>query len=443
MGSYVSQRVDNDGAKVSIAGHTAASGTGGDTAHFREFVTSVEDADGVAFQSGSGETVVECQRGDLTPFVIKVDQVELSPELQGCDITTVVLNGFDLYALQHSEKMVTFDLDITEPVLSDGGTKVRFYIIGHLRFDCRSPECQLLPIRLESVRVDNSDEQEDLEPYHVNTKLMPAERVKRGIDRHKIDKAVLWLRKQLVKIMGVDEVKEYLIGRDADSTRRRLFRIFGRRLYLRFIKWELAAPYVIRVHYVLVGGQKDALAVNDTAYFEHTYAWDLENEIHQEDTGVIPVMVPASDCDIFQINTLAFRQMSMDITIDETLGTEDPVQWGKGMHLLEWCMAVRDIESGRGGVRAKLDLFFKCWSEAMNAVITLTTWGAVRGAGSVRIGARLALLQIKKANGGQQRVMPGHIIWPGIGRSAVTDPRARCERTIPLERSDTQGVDLI
>ena len=35
---------------------------------------------------------------------------------------------------------------------------------------------------------------------------------------------------------------------------------------------------------------------------------------------------------------------------------------------------------------ADLDLFYKNWSDAMNQVITFTTWGAVRAAGRARIG---------------------------------------------------------
>ncbi|UCC63908.1 MAG: hypothetical protein JSV36_02275 [Anaerolineae bacterium] len=135
LGSYVEHRPGDDGGMRAVVGHTAASGTGRDTAHFAEFVTTVQAAQGVAFQPGEGETVVECQRGDLMPFVIRIDDLDLAPELQGRDVYTVVLNGFDLCALEHSEKIVTFDLDVTDPMVYDRGTKARFYIVGHLRFD--------------------------------------------------------------------------------------------------------------------------------------------------------------------------------------------------------------------------------------------------------------------------------------------------------------------
>ena len=430
FGSYVAQRECEGGEIATVVGHTAASGTGGDTAHFKEFVTEVHSAEGVAFQPGCVESVIECQRGDLTPFVIKVEDLELAPELQGCDTITVVLNGFDIYALEHSEKIVTFDIDVTKPVIYAEGTQARFYIIGHLRFDCRSPECQLLPIRLESERVDKQPTLENDEPLDQSDPILPPVRSKRGLNRHKFDKAVTWLKQQLVTLMGVEEVKQSLVGIDADTTRRRLFRFFGKRFFLRFLKWELTAPYALHVHYLLIGGDQDRLTVHDSDLTEHEYNWDLEHEIHHEEVGVLPIKVRTDDVTEYQVNTLAFRQMSMEITIDEKLGTEDPIQWGKGMHFLEWHMAIRDIEPVRDGVRAKLDLFYKCWSEAMNEVITLTTWGAVRGAGSVKFGTRLVLLQLKKAVISKQCAMPGRIVWPGGGRSATSDPRARFERVV-------------
>jgi hypothetical protein len=433
FGSYVDQRAGNppDGAVHATVGHTAASGTGNDTAHFVDFSTTIRSAKDVAFQAGCAETVVECQRGDLTPFTIEVDGLELAPEMQGRQVYAVVLNGFDLYALEHAEKIITFDMDITEPTIYEGGTKARFYVVGRLCFDCRSPECQLLPLRLESEAVDGHDEERsDDQQTETRVPELPPVRTKRGLDRHKFDKAVNWIKRQLAMLMGVDEVKESLVGEDADSTRRRLFRFFRRRFYLRFLKWELSAPYMVRVRYLLVGGDQDALTVHDSDFFAHEYNWDLENEVDHEHAGVLSVTVPADDVAAYAVNTLAFSRMSMDVEIDKEQGTEDFVQWGRGMHFLEGSMAIRDIQPSPDGIRAKLDLFYKNWSEAMNRVITITTWGAVRGAGSARIGARLKLLQFKKATTGGQLAMPGRIYWPGGGLSAVGDPRARFERPV-------------
>ena len=49
--------------------------------------------------------------------------------------------------------------------------------------------------------------------------------------------------------------------------------------------------------------------------------------------------------------------------------------------MLEWNTAIREPVVDGDRVQATLDLFYKCWSEGMNEVITLTTWGAIRAAG--------------------------------------------------------------
>lgn len=108
------------------------------------------------------------------------------------------------------------------------------------------------------------------------------------------------------------------------------------------------------------------------------------------------------------------------------------------MHLLEWDAAVRDIEAVAGRVTGRLDLFYKSWSEAMNEVITLTTWGAVRSAGSARLGARLALLQFRDAEE-EQLELPGRIHWPGGGLNARDHPRALHER--PARRVEGTAGD--
>jgi hypothetical protein len=379
--------------------------------------------------------VVECQRTDLTPFVIRIDDLPLDPALQARAKYTIVLNGFDLYALEHSEKLVTFDIDVTEPTIYDGGTKARFYIVGHLCFDCRSTECQQLPIRIESEAVERrrrKAREGDLEPF-MPPPPPPAER--RGLDRRKFERAVHWLKRQLAQWMGVEEVKQSVLEESGDTLRRRLFRLFGRRYYLRFLKWRISAPYVVQAHFMLIGGDEDALATREVEY-EHAYEWDLDHEIHHQETGTLAVQIEAKDTCEYDLNTLAFRRLSMNVTLDEKQGTEDPIQWGLGMHMLEWSMAIRDIETNEEDVRAKLDLFYKNWSEAMNRVITFTTWGAVRAAGRAKIGARLALLQLKGVTAQAQHEMPGQIYWPGKGKSAQHDPRARCERPVGQTEPD-------
>ncbi len=434
LGSYVRYRYTAAGDVAPVVGHTAASGTGDDTAHFREFITEVEGGAGIAFLAGHAETVAECQRGDLQPFVIRVEELDLPPELQGRDVYAAVINGFDIYAEQHSEKIMTFDIETTDPVVYDGGQKARFHILGHLRFDCRSSECQLLPWRLEVEPIDQESEPDEVD----QSAQMPEPRPKKGIDRRKVDRAARWLKRQLARLTDVEAVKRSVLGEEGDTLRRRLFRVFGRRFFVRFLKWRFSAPYVIRVHYLIIAGARETLHITESPDFEHQYAWDLDNEIRRDKIGILPVTVEGHDPARYSVNTLAFKRLFMDVIIDEEQGTEDPIQWGKGMHMLELSFAIRNVRPTAQGVEAELDLFYKNWSEAMNEVITLTTWGAVRAAGKARMGARLALLQSTAGLQREQLCLPGRIYWPGRGRSAVRDPQARFERRL----SDATGEEI-
>jgi hypothetical protein len=428
LGSYVLQPQALPGCDQPLAVHTAASGTGGDSADFAEYATWIANAEGVAFQAGMAEVVVECQRGDPEPFVIRVEDLPLAPELRDRDVMTVVINGFDLIASEHAEKLLTLDLEVNDPVVVDGGEQARFQIFGNLCLDCRSSECQLLPLRLEIERPTAPDKDE-IEIHNGANPTLPPPWQRRGISRGRVDHMAKWIKRRLIKLTDVEEVKRSIAGDDGDILRRQLFRMFGRRIFLKFLKWRFSAPYILRVHYLIIAGDADALRVTESPLVTQSYDWDMETEIHAAEIGSAPVSVAADGADAYAVQTLAFRRLHTDVMIDETQGTEDPIQWGKGMHLLEWHLAIHDIAATDGAVHAELDLFYKNWSEAMNEVITLTTWGAVRAAGSANFAARLALLQFRAAQDGVQQRLPGRIRWPGGGLNAERDPRASFYRT--------------
>jgi hypothetical protein len=181
------------------------------------------------------------------------------------------------------------------------------------------------------------------------------------------------------------------------------------------------------VHYIIVAGDESALAVSESGFFFNTYDWGLEEEIDLDSCGTQKVEVDGQPPDDYAVNLLAFKHLSMEVTLDEEYGTNDPIQWGKGMHFLGWSVALRNVRPQGERVTADLDLFYKCWSTEMNEVITLTTWGAFRAAGRAAFKANLALLQMRQ---GQQRTLalPGTISWPGGGLSARNHPRAIFER---------------
>ncbi len=427
FGSYVRSR-SIDGRRETIVGHTAASGTGGDVAHVSEYLTRVEASD-VAFHEGVGETTVECARAVTTPFRIRVDELTLPPDVVGKQITTVLINGFDLYARRHADKLIAFDLEVTDPTLYAGGTKLRFDILGELCFDCRTAECQLWPLSLTMERV----RQRGRRPGAAECPS-PTTHGQRGIrNRPAFEQGINWLKRQVARLTDLENVKRGIVGRDEDRLHRRLFRLFGREFFLQLLKWRIITPYVLRVHYLIVAGDDDALRVTESDLIENTYTWDAETEIHREDAGSRPVSVAGGHPERYALNTFGFRRLSLTTELDQDFSTSNPIQWGKGMHLLAWDVAVRDIEAAGDRVTATMDLFYKSWSEAMNEVITFTTWGAVRSAGSATLGARLALLQFRQAAPGGQQVLPGRIRWPGRGLNAERDARACAERLLDGE----------
>jgi hypothetical protein len=346
----------------------------------------------------------------------------------GKETYAVIINGFDLYAMRHADKLISFDLEVTDPTVYANGTKMRFDILGSVCFDCRTAECQLWPLALEMETVGRRGR--SLAAGVPRSPVTPSERGrKRGIRNYPaIEQAVNWLKRQIARFTDLETVKRGVLGRDEDRLRRRLFRLFGRQFFLRLLKWRIVTPYALHVDYVIVGGDSDALAVTESPLVENSYAWDTESELHREEAGVQSIMVRGDAPEAYDVNTFAFRHLSLETRLDQEFGTSNPIQWGKGMHLLEWDMAIRDIQATAGGVTAQLDLFYKSWSEAMNEVITLTTWGALRSSGSADLCARVLLLQFKEAAPSEQHQLPGEIHWPGGGLNAQDHPSACFER---------------
>jgi hypothetical protein len=262
---------------------------------------------------------------------------------------------------------------------------------------------------------------------------------KRGIEKQPaIEEGVNWLKRQVARFTDLETLKEGMLGRDENRLRRRLFRMFGRQFFLRLLKWRIVTPYTLRVAYAIAGGDGDGLAVTESELFENRYDWDTETEIEREGVSTQRIAVDGEAPEAYDLNTFGFKQLSLETTLDQAFGTSNPIQWGKGMHLLEWDTAVREIEVMGDRMTAQLDLFYKSWSKAMNEVITLTTWGALRSAGSVTLKARLALLQFREATAEEGLELPGEIRWPGGGLNARDHPAAQFERPVKDEQ-ETQS----
>ena len=181
------------------------------------------------------------------------------------------------------------------------------------RFDCRTAECQLWPVGLEVTRVDRSGQSSPPEEpaAEVQAGVVPPPpdcRPKRGIrNRPVLEQGVNWLKQWIARFADLESVKQDVLGRDGDRLRRRLFRMFGRQFLLRLLKLRILTPYVLRVEYVVVGGDADALAVTESGVYENSYAWDTETEITREQVGTQRISVAGADPAAFAVNTFGFQ----------------------------------------------------------------------------------------------------------------------------------------
>ncbi|WEL16521.1 Uncharacterized protein SVXHr_0339 [Halorhabdus sp. SVX81] len=120
--------------------HTAASGTGPDTARFCDLYTKVA-GDGVAFQSHTESFEVEGDE-NVPITVSKSLTSDLESPLENRDTYEVLLNGFDIYAASDADKLQELSLHVDRPTPTDGRTSLDFDASVEFRGDCGTPECR-------------------------------------------------------------------------------------------------------------------------------------------------------------------------------------------------------------------------------------------------------------------------------------------------------------
>jgi hypothetical protein len=240
-----------------------------------------------------------------------------------------------------------------------------------------------------------------------------------------------FLAKAIVSALDVEEVKKATSDKpEAEPTafRKRALKVGAMRVLFTAMKWRMSTPYVLRVHYLIVGGNQDRFRVADSGMLENRYQWDLRQEITRETLGTKRVQIPPEGTPEHR-GTLAFKRICMDATLNE-MDKGNPIQWGQGLHLLEWDVAIRDLHQTNGEVAASLDLFYKNWSDAMSRFRKPLTWGAIRSSGSAEFGARLALLLFRDPASCTQQKISGRIAWKGGARSRAIHSRAVHERVV-------------
>lgn len=136
LGSYL-QRTDETDPGWKVV-HTAASGTGPDTAQFCDLYTEVAAPDvtfeptqqKVRLQGDEATTVVE-----TTPVSVPIDD-----DLAGFDEYAVVLNGFDIVSEADADKLMSMTVSVSQPSAPSGGS-LSFEASVSFEADCGTPEC--------------------------------------------------------------------------------------------------------------------------------------------------------------------------------------------------------------------------------------------------------------------------------------------------------------
>ena len=375
LGSYVEHTALSGNACQADVVHTAASGTGPDTANCIDFFTRIR-ADNVWFQTGSVAIKIRT-REEALGLIEELVPVDLAPELAGKDHYEVFLNGFDLISDDDADKLNSFALSVGKFAMDGARTALDVLIAGYLIVDCDTLECDWDVIAGSADSLDQAISA--LETTSASRAMEPA--------RDLTDYA------DITPLFA--DLERNLAGLPSTSV-----------------------SYTLTVHYVVVAGNAGDLHTTETEPVENYYSWDGRNEIHQDSQGTLSVTVPVDTGDQYEGGALAFKHFFTALERKQSW-----LKLDKALHLLEWNIAIQKITAGTGAVTAELGLFFKNWSRGMIFARPLWSLGALRHAGRARIGARLVHLQFKSADINQHTYVPHKIEWPGKNRKA-TDPAA-------------------
>lgn len=79
----------------------------------------------------------------------KEQTIRLDTPLADDECWTVVLNGFDISSKADAEKLIRFDVEVTDRTAENNGTEIQFTIEGSFESACRTPECETLEDRVK------------------------------------------------------------------------------------------------------------------------------------------------------------------------------------------------------------------------------------------------------------------------------------------------------
>jgi hypothetical protein len=125
---------DTEGCEAEL-GHTAASGSGSDTATFTSGYAAVFSPD-VEFRHGWSECTVQHVSGEGLPFACEMDaQAEIEPG----ETAVALLEGFEIESMVDPDKLERLAIDLGPVTVEDD--RARFDVDVETTLDCDSLEC--------------------------------------------------------------------------------------------------------------------------------------------------------------------------------------------------------------------------------------------------------------------------------------------------------------
>lgn len=140
LGSYATPADDaGPGIDRWTVGHTAASGSGPDTATFSDYYTSLA---AVGVWVTTATVRLDFDGPDTVQIIdTAAPSVPLPDEMRDRDAYAAVLNGFDLVSVGDADKLIEFQLGIdSQPTDGSGGT-ADVELSGRIKADCSTVEC--------------------------------------------------------------------------------------------------------------------------------------------------------------------------------------------------------------------------------------------------------------------------------------------------------------
>lgn len=374
LGDFIKTRNRTEDTVEADLVHSAASGTGKDTAEFTSYYTELQ-TNHAWFKSGHCKIRIESHE-EVSGLIQRKLSIKLPEELKGKESYTVLLNGFDLIAEsddgfkliadRDADKLLQLHLGVTSPIYISKSDKLEFEINGLLNVDCDSYECDGYPSWELGVAA--------LGPAGGPLSLVA-------------------LGMGLAKLAG---------------------------------KFNITTDYTLHVHYLIVGGDSGFKATESRA-IENRYNFDKKKELKRGKDGQCSATLKGEQG---KFTTGAVGIKSLQLSLERAKGF---LKADDAMHMLQLDMNVRPKSSARYQMTVDLDLFFRNWCEGMKNAHLPGSAFAHKDAGAVIAGIVPVFLQFASAEI-EHKDRSSKIIWD---KSNADADSAQAESTLllPPERN--------